>query len=204
MVPCDNQVAGTRRQQSHVIFSDDLGSTWKLGGAVGPQCDECQVVELADGALMLNIRSYRGNNRRLVSLSKDGGETWSPPMEDEALIEPVCQASIMRHPGDRGGLPLACRGVGKDTAGQADSLDGHCKNVGMRGSAVNVGPPRRLRLAGVKKRPCYCAVTVSSIPRPSEASPSVAARICGPACSAAHACTCLIRASPAGSFSQRF
>src|SRR5262249_13668125 len=59
---------------------------------------------LADGSLLLNIRSYRGNNRRLVSASKDGGETWSKPAEDEALIEPVCQASIVRYPGDRGGL----------------------------------------------------------------------------------------------------
>src|SRR5262249_27940917 len=96
--------AGSKARQAHVIYSDDKGKTWKLGGAVGPHCNESQAVELADGRLMLNIRSYRGTNRRLVSLNNDGGQTWSKPVEDEALIEPVCQASIVRLPGDAGGL----------------------------------------------------------------------------------------------------
>lgn len=104
VIPCDHYIAGSKAQQSHVIFSDDKGKTWRLGGAVGPQCDESQVVELADGSLMLNIRSYRGHHRRLVTISKDGGETWSKLVEDDALIEPVCQASITRHRGDKGGL----------------------------------------------------------------------------------------------------
>jgi Tol biopolymer transport system component len=65
------------------------------------------VVELADSSLLLNIRSYRGNNRRLVCVSKDGGVTWSKPVVEDALVEPVCQASIMRNPGDQGGLLFA-------------------------------------------------------------------------------------------------
>ena len=104
VVPCDNYVAGSKVQQAHVIFSDDRGQTWRRGGAVGPHCDESQVVELANGDLLLNIRSYRGTNRRLVSISKDGGASWSKPIEDQALIEPVCQASIVSYPGQRGGL----------------------------------------------------------------------------------------------------
>jgi sialidase-1 len=107
VIPCDNYVAGSKERQAHVITSDDKGKTWKLGGIVGPGCNESQVVELGDGSLHLNIRSYRGNNRRLVALSKDGGETWSKPTEDETLIEPVCQASITRYPGDKGGLLFA-------------------------------------------------------------------------------------------------
>jgi sialidase-1 len=107
VIPCDNCVAGSKAKQSHVITSDDKGKTWRLGGVVGPQCDESQVVELADGSLLLNIRSYRGNNRRLVARSQDGGETWSEPVEDDALIEPVCQASIVRYPGNTGGLLFA-------------------------------------------------------------------------------------------------
>ena len=89
-------VRGSKRQQSHVILSDDGGKSWRLGGVVGPHCDESQVVERSDGSLMLNIRSYRGKHRRIVAISKDGGETFSNPVEDEALIEPVCQASILR------------------------------------------------------------------------------------------------------------
>lgn len=96
VVPCDNKVAGTAARQSHVIYSDDHGATWKLGGMVGPNCNESQVVELADGALLLNMRSYLANNRRMISTSRDGGLTWSSPVEDAALIEPVCQASILR------------------------------------------------------------------------------------------------------------
>ena len=71
---------------------------------VGPDCNECQAVELADGSVMLNMRSFRGNNRRLVAISKDGGETFTKPVEDENSIEPVCQASILRLPGEKGGI----------------------------------------------------------------------------------------------------
>jgi hexosaminidase len=97
IVPCDNKVAVTKQRQSHIIFSDDHGATWKLGGVVGPNCNESQAVELADGSLVLNMRSYQANNRRLIATSSDGGLTFSAPQEDPALIEPVCQASILRY-----------------------------------------------------------------------------------------------------------
>lgn len=99
VIPCDNKVAGTKARQSHVIYSDDRGETWKLGGVVGPNCNECQVVERADGSLLLNMRSYQANKRRLLATSNDGGMTWSNAVEDPALIEPVCQASLIRSPG---------------------------------------------------------------------------------------------------------
>lgn len=97
VIPCDHVVAGDLAQRfSHVIYSDDGGKTWRVGGSAGPDCNESTVVELSDGALMLNMRSYAGKNRRAVSLSRDGGLTWSPPQLDETLIEPVCQASLIR------------------------------------------------------------------------------------------------------------
>lgn len=104
VIPCDHYVAESKVKNSHVIYSDDAGATWKLGGTVGPDCNECQIVELTDGMLLLNIRSYLGNHCRLVSLSKDGGLTWSKPAEDKALIEPVCQASVVRYPGKEAGI----------------------------------------------------------------------------------------------------
>jgi hypothetical protein len=107
VIPCDHQIAGSKAQHAHVIVSDDAGKTWKIGGDVGPQCNESQVVELRDGSVMLNIRSYRGNNRRLVAISKDGGDTFANPVEDKQLIEPVCQASILRYPGEQGGILFA-------------------------------------------------------------------------------------------------
>jgi sialidase-1 len=95
VIPCDNKVANTKVWQSHVIYSDDKGATWKLGGEVGPECNECQIAELSDGRLLLNMRSFRGNNRRLISHSSDRGITWSKPVEDAALVEPICQASLL-------------------------------------------------------------------------------------------------------------
>jgi sialidase-1 len=107
LVPCDSKSDGGKVRESHVIYSDDGGKTWKIGGVVGPQCNECQAVELADGSVMLNMRSFQGNNRRLVATSKDGGETFTKPTADEALVEPVCQASILRLPGEKGGILFA-------------------------------------------------------------------------------------------------
>ncbi len=94
VVPCDHAVRGSRAFGSHVIVSDDHGATWSIGGALGPEVNECEAVERADGTLLLNMRSYRGVHRRAVASSSDGGETWSPLRDEEALIEPVCQASI--------------------------------------------------------------------------------------------------------------
>lgn len=96
LIPCDHKVAVTKARQSHVIYSDDHGASWKIGGVVGPNCNESQAVELEDGSVMLNIRSYQANNRRMVSISNDGGLTFTAPVEDTTLIEPVCQASILR------------------------------------------------------------------------------------------------------------
>ena len=81
---------------SHVFYSDDHGASWKLGGSLSEKTDECTAVEAADGRVYLNARSYHGKNRRAYAWSEDGGETWSDVKLDEALIEPVCQASVIR------------------------------------------------------------------------------------------------------------
>jgi sialidase-1 len=45
------------------------------------------------------MRSYHGRNRRALARSRDGGESWSPLELDEALLEPVCQASLISDKG---------------------------------------------------------------------------------------------------------
>jgi len=97
VIPCDH-IADSGEWASHVIFSDDGGRSWRLGGAAGPKTNECEVVELADGRLMLNMRNYnRQHTCRAVAFSADGGLTWTPVSYDPALPEPVCQASIRRY-----------------------------------------------------------------------------------------------------------
>ncbi len=98
IVPCDHFLAGSKEKRSHVVFSDDGGRTWRLGGDTGPDCNECQVVERPDGRLALNMRSYRASHRRLISISSDRGLTWSAPTDDPALIDPVCQAGLIHLP----------------------------------------------------------------------------------------------------------
>ena len=95
VIPC-NHVIGAE-VTNHVIYSDDHGKTWRLGGSTDPNTDENQLVELADGSLLLNIRNYREKGHRGISMSKDGGLTWSPVVSDPTLIEPVCMASLIRY-----------------------------------------------------------------------------------------------------------
>ena len=94
VIPCDHNV-GPRERYSHVIYSDDRGRTWKIGGVAEEKTNESAVVELKNGELVLNMRSYHGKNRRAVQRSRDGGLTWSPLELDEGLVEPVCQASMI-------------------------------------------------------------------------------------------------------------
>ncbi len=101
LIPCDHQVLGSSSYRSHIIYSDDHGKTWNLGGVVGENVNECQAAELADGSIMINMRSYRPDQHcRAISTSRDGGLTWSPITDDKNLIEPNCQASLIRFPGD--------------------------------------------------------------------------------------------------------
>ena len=97
IIPCDHIEAETNKYFSHIIYSDDHGKTWKLGGSTPTdQVNECQAVELPDGKLMLNMRNYnRSKKARAISVSKDSGQTWGEVYHDEKLIEPICQASLI-------------------------------------------------------------------------------------------------------------
>jgi sialidase-1 len=107
IIPCDHRVdgAGSRHNsRSHVIYSDDHGKTWQIGGILPEKTNECQIAAVGD-ELILNMRSNHGENQRAVARSRDGGETWSELSFDATLIEPVCQASIISIPRDGDALP---------------------------------------------------------------------------------------------------
>ncbi|MGQ9575066.1 MAG: sialidase family protein [Thermoguttaceae bacterium] len=106
LIPCDHRVravgergpAGGWSQagRSHVVYSDDHGQSWTLGGVADPGTNECQAVELADGAILLSMRQYTGPKQRAFAISRDGGRSWSKPELNPQVHCPVCQASIQR------------------------------------------------------------------------------------------------------------
>lgn len=98
VVPCDHIEKDTKHYYSHVIFSDDHGATWQLGGSSPThQVNECEVIERSDGSLLLNMRNYaRAQHTRQVCTSSDGGVTFTDQRHEPALIEPICQASLRR------------------------------------------------------------------------------------------------------------
>ena len=99
IIPCDHIESQTKKYFSHIIFSDDYGETWEIGGRT-PQdyVNESTVAEIEGGALMLNMRNYdRTQKVRKISISYDGGNSWGDIYGDEELIEPICQASLLRY-----------------------------------------------------------------------------------------------------------
>lgn len=100
VVSANHMVAVTKAFHSQVIYSDDFGKTWKLGGVVSqPGGNESSVVELGNGSLMLNMRNYNREESKTRSyvISFDGGETWSDMKYSPELIEPVCQGSTLNY-----------------------------------------------------------------------------------------------------------
>ena len=79
-----------------MIYSDDHGASWHIGGEGEPSTDECAVVETASGAVYINSRYELDKNLRATAWSADNGDSFDGFAWDETLIEPVCQASIAR------------------------------------------------------------------------------------------------------------
>jgi sialidase-1 len=98
VIPANHALAGSAVHHSHVVYSDDGGRRWQIGGSADAGTNESQVVELADGRLMLNMRNHppKAENFRMIATSDDGGRTWSAAKPDAALIEPPAQASLLR------------------------------------------------------------------------------------------------------------
>ena len=80
---------------SHVLLSDDGGKSWRMSQPICPGCNESQVVELSNGSLLMNMRSYDVKHSRAISISHDGGETWSEIQHDQQLVESRCQAALL-------------------------------------------------------------------------------------------------------------
>ncbi len=92
-----------RPSVTSTVFSDDDGRTWQAGDIAVPCTDdwinpnETVAVELENGRVMLNVRNESKTHRRLVTTSPDGATNWSKPRFDEALLEPICMAGLVRY-----------------------------------------------------------------------------------------------------------
>ncbi len=101
VVPCHHSLRKSHEQAAHVIYSDDQGRSWHLGGSTASGGGESAVAELHDGSLLMSMRPHpKGEGQRLHSLSRDQGLTWSALEKQPALVDPGCQGSLIRS-GDR-------------------------------------------------------------------------------------------------------
>lgn len=96
------QIEGKHQSFSHVFYSDDHGATWHLGPNAVPDGNECRLIELADGRVMILARDSDNSRRpdrirRLAAVSRDAGDTWEPAYAQPDLKCPQCHASIRRY-----------------------------------------------------------------------------------------------------------
>ena len=84
---------------TQVWYSDDGGVTYWLSKDIFSRFDESQLVELDDGKVQINMRNVLSRHKcncRGVAVSIDGGVSFGRVRFDDALISPVCQASLAR------------------------------------------------------------------------------------------------------------
>lgn len=125
------------------IYSDDDGHTWKASEVAVPCTEEfinpneTVAVELDDGRVMLNVRNESKAHRRIVVTSPDGATGWTAPRFDEALVEPICMAGLVRYRHEGKSLLLFCnpdnlsRADGRESPGKSRDR----RNVSVRTSA---------------------------------------------------------------------
>jgi sialidase-1 len=82
------------------IYSDDHGLTWQYM-MINPGTSEGTIIERCNGDLIRNDRAaaeyLKERHRRQVSISSDNGATWSAWASNDQLLDPICQASIIRY-----------------------------------------------------------------------------------------------------------
>ncbi|MBB2144921.1 sialidase [Pedobacter sp. LMG 31464] len=90
---------------SNITYSKDHGQTWQTSvAATEESTTENMAVELSDGTIMLNMRSNANrtdtsnHNGRAIAVTTNLGNSWTiHPTSHNALQEPTCMASIIRH-----------------------------------------------------------------------------------------------------------
>jgi sialidase-1 len=84
-----------RDYKAHGYYTDDHGTSFKLSETVPFEgSNESTAAQLTNNGLMMNSRNQTGKYR-VVSLSKDGGETWYKTFVDKNLPDPICEGSLL-------------------------------------------------------------------------------------------------------------
>lgn len=87
----------------YAIYSDDGGKTWKASENPGSlNGDETKVAQLADGTVVMSVRSRGKFGKRSFSYSKDNGQTWGEAFQVDEIPDPACNGDFIRyHYGDK-------------------------------------------------------------------------------------------------------
>ncbi|WP_373651886.1 alpha/beta hydrolase fold domain-containing protein [Schlesneria sp. DSM 10557] len=85
-----------------IMISRDHGANWTLATPGYRGGNECQAALIGDQTIMLNVRNDR-EKFRAVMVTHDLGQTWIPhTTHSNTLIEPNCNASLLRADYQRG------------------------------------------------------------------------------------------------------
>lgn len=85
------------------LYSDNGGKSWRHGDIIAVNSEdmtnpnEMQLIQLADGTVMANIRTGDTARQRAVAFSPDGIHHWTKPEFDPHLYDPICAAGIVRY-----------------------------------------------------------------------------------------------------------
>lgn len=109
VIPIYSRVLNDNSQSAtpHVIYSDDHGLTWQLGGTVPKptysgetlpvSLIEPAIVDTDNGLYMnLRTRNYAPSSNRSYTFSTDGGMTWTTSQQDPTLIDSNTQGALAR------------------------------------------------------------------------------------------------------------
>lgn len=104
VVPANHSIEGGA-YGAHLLLSDDLGNTWRIGAIDETHVrgdfinsNETTVAELSDGTLHVSTRDQGGTSfaTRAGTWSTDGGASFVHPFRAEPeLAGPVCQGSLL-------------------------------------------------------------------------------------------------------------
>ena len=82
---------------AHAFYTDDHGKTFELSQNVPyPGTNESSAAQVGENEVYMSSRNQQLNpKKRVVSISRDGGETWQSSAPDPNLPDPVNQGSVL-------------------------------------------------------------------------------------------------------------